>query len=96
MNKADLIDAALKESGYRLSKIECEELVTARLNKIMTSILNKEIVTIQNVGTFKVVMGKPRVGRVVKTGKTVAIPAKPRVKFKPSAYIKRRLFKVEV
>jgi nucleoid DNA-binding protein len=56
----------------------------ALIDTIAAALQRGESVQLKGFGTFAVVETKPRTGRNPRTGKPIEIPARRRVRFKPS------------
>ena len=56
----------------------------ALIDTIAAALKRGETVQLKGFGTFSVAETKPRTGRNPRTGKLIAIPARRRVRFKPS------------
>ena len=81
MNKAQLIDAIVKDTG--LSKTDANKTLESVLKNISKG-LKKAPVGLVGFGTFKQVKRKARIGRNPATGEKIKIAAKTVVQFKPS------------
>lgn len=80
--KGDLVDIVAKKANF--TKTDTDEIVTELFEAIKRTVKSGGYLTIQNFGTFELVRRKARKGTNFKTGKTIKIPAKNVVKFKPS------------
>ncbi len=86
MNKSELVEALSKDSG--LTKTESEKAINS-LVKIIESTLKKgNDVTLVGFGSFSVKTTAGRSGRNFKTGKTIEIPPRKSVRFKPGKNLK--------
>ena len=83
MNKEDLIKEL---SNHLFDKQQAKIAVDITLEIIKNSLQNGEKVVLSNFGTFKVKQSAPLVIKNPK-GQTVEVPAKMRVRFKPSENI---------
>lgn len=81
MNKAELITKISEKAD--VSKAVAEKLLNATLASIHEGLSNGENLTLVGFGTFSVVNRAARTGRNPQTGKSINIPAKNVVKFKP-------------
>ena len=81
MNKAELIANIAEKSD--VSKAFAEKLLNATLTSIHEGLTKDNNLTLVGFGTFSVVSRAARNGRNPQTGKTIKIPAKNVVKFKP-------------
>ncbi len=86
MNKAELI-AKIAEKA-EVSKAQSEKLLNATLSSIHDGLTKDGNLTLVGFGTFSVVKRAARKGRNPQTGKTIKIPAKNVVKFKPGKNLK--------
>jgi len=86
MNKSELVDALSKDSN--LTKVESERAINS-LVKIIESTLKKgQDVTLVGFGSFSVKTTAGRSGRNFQTGKTIEIPPRKSVRFKPGKNLK--------
>jgi DNA-binding protein HU-beta len=86
MNKAELIANVADKA--EVSKAQAEKLLNATLSSINEGLTNDGNLTLVGFGTFSVVKRAARKGRNPQTGKTIKIPAKNVVKFKPGKNLK--------
>ncbi len=86
MNKAELI-AKISEKA-EVSKAQAEKLLNATLTSINEGLTSDGNLTLVGFGTFQVVERAARKGRNPQTGKSIKIPAKKVVKFKPGKNLK--------
>lgn len=86
MNKAELI--AMIADKAEVSKAQAEKLLNATLSSINDGLTNDGNLTLVGFGTFSVVKREARKGRNPQTGKSIKIPAKNVVKFKPGKNLK--------
>lgn len=91
MNKADLIEAVLKNLGDDTTKKAAADSVDAVLNAISAGIKKDKVVQVIGFGTFKVTTRKARKGRNPKTGEAIKIKASKGVRFTPSSVLKGKL-----
>ena len=80
MNKGDLIVAVAAER--EISQREAGEVIDAVIDAITVGLLEDGEVTLRGFGSLKIVEAAARTGRNIKTGETIEIPARSRVKFK--------------
>lgn len=73
MNKAEIIDALVKETG--LKKKDCEAVFTATIGTIQKSLVKGEKVQIVGFGSFEVRKRNARKGRNPRTKQEITIPA---------------------
>jgi DNA-binding protein HU-beta len=81
MNKTDLIDAVATRSNT--TKAQTVTMLNGLLEVIQESLAGGDNVQLVGFGTFSVTERASREGRNPATGKTMTIPAKKVVKFKP-------------
>lgn len=80
MNKGDLIVAVATERG--ISQREAGEVIDTVLESMKEGLANDGEVTLRGFGSLKIVEAAARTGRNIKTGETIQIPERLRVKFK--------------
>lgn len=73
MNKTELIEAIVKETG--LKKKDAEAALAATLGAVETALANGEKVQLVGFGTFETKTRAAREGRNPKTGETIKIAA---------------------
>jgi DNA-binding protein HU-beta len=81
MNKGDLISKIADSAG--VTKKQASDALDAVLDSIEGALKKGDKVTLIGFGTFSVSKRDAREGRNPQTGKTIKIPAKKVVKFKP-------------
>lgn len=86
MKKKELIDYLANKTA--MAKIETDVIVTEIFEGIAELVAKGEKVSIPNFGKFEITETSERVGRNPATGEEIEIPAKNRVKFKPSSNLK--------
>lgn len=91
MNKAELIEAVLKNLGKDTSKKAAADAVDAVINAIATGIKKDKVVQVIGFGTFKVSQRAARKGRNPKTGEPIKIKASKSVRFSASSALKSKL-----
>lgn len=82
MNKADVVSRVAEKCG--MSNKEAKVAVNAVLDTIKEGVTSGEGVFLVGFGSMSVSHKSARMGRNPQTGKTLEIPAKNVVKFKPS------------
>lgn len=87
MNKHELIDKVYQSSGRRLTREQVENCLQLVIQTICEGLATDEEVKLKGLGSFKAVAGRARKGRNPRTGETVYIPPRKRVKFAPSALL---------
>ncbi len=86
MNKTQLVDAIVKETG--LKKKDAEASLNAVLNSIETALVNGDKVQLVGFGTFDVKTRGARTGRNPRTGATIDIPASKHPSFSAGSALK--------
>ncbi len=86
MNKAELVEALAKKTGYAKSQID--EILRETI-AVIAKTVKKEPVQLVGLGTFKPVKRKARVGVNPSTGEKMKIPARKALKFTASSNLKR-------
>jgi len=81
MNKTELIEAVASRTDT--SKTQTTTIVNALLEVIQEQLVKDDAVQLVGFGSFSVTNRAGREGRNPATGKTMTIPAKKVVKFKP-------------
>jgi DNA-binding protein HU-beta len=80
MNKSDLIAAVADKAG--LSRSQASAAVEAAIDSIVSTLKQGEDVRLVGFGTFQVVERAAGVGRNLRTGETIKIPASKAPKLK--------------
>ena len=83
MNKSELINAMAEKAG--LTKVQAKGALEAFMEAAKESLKKNDKISLIGFGTFSVTNSKARVGHNPRTGKSIKIPAKKVVKFKPGA-----------
>lgn len=83
MNKSELIDAIASDSG--LTKADSKRALDAFVDTTTKALKKGDKIALVGFGSFSVSKRSAREGRNPQTGKTIKIPAKNVVKFKPGA-----------
>lgn len=86
MNKSDLIAAVAEKSG--LSRAQASAAVEATIDTIVENLKKGTDVRLVGFGTFQVVQRAAGVGRNLRTGETIKIPATKAPKFKAGQVLK--------
>lgn len=86
MNKAELIDAIANDAN--LTKADAGKALDAFINNVKGALKKEERVALVGFGSWSVSERAERTGRNPQTGKTITIPAKKVVKFRPGAELK--------
>ena len=86
MNKLDLIHRLSRRFGF-LHR-EARVIVDSVLATLTQELVRGRRVELRGLGTFGTRQRRPSLGRVVKTGKTVPIPSRRRVYFRPGRELK--------
>jgi len=82
IGKEDLISMVAGRSG--IGKTETRRVLEAAFEVIPDVVTGGKQIQLRGFGTFKLVHRKARLGRNIKTGATVQVPAKDVIVFKPS------------
>ena len=89
MNKSELINAMAEKAG--LTKVQAKGALEAFVETTKASLKKGDKLALIGFGTFSVLQRKARMGHNPATGKSIKIPAKKVVKFKPgSAFAKMK------
>ena len=83
MNKAQLIDAIAEKAN--LTKADAKKALDAFVDATSDALKNGDRVALIGFGSFSVASRSARTGRNPQSGKTIEIPEKKVVKFKPGA-----------
>jgi DNA-binding protein HU-beta len=83
MNKAQLIDAIAEKAN--LTKADAKKALDAFVEATSNALKNGDRVALIGFGSFSVSSRSSRIGRNPQTGKSIEIPSKNVVKFKPGA-----------
>jgi DNA-binding protein HU-beta len=86
MNKSELVDALSKDSG--LTKSDSEKAVNSFIKAIGSALKAGDDVALVGFGSFSVKTTASRSGRNFQTGKTMQIPPRKSVRFKPGKNLK--------
>ena len=83
MNKLELIDAVAEKAG--MTKVDARKAIDAILDVTKAELKKDGKIALVGFGTMGVTKRPARQGRNPRTGKTIKIPAKKVVRFKPAA-----------
>ena len=89
MKKDDIISKMIEATN--MTKSEADKAMTAFLDSVKEGLMNGEKITNMGFGSFSVVERKARMGRNLKTGQEIEIPASKTVKFKPAEKLKEEV-----
>jgi integration host factor subunit alpha len=89
VTRADLAANIQKTAG--LTGTESYKIVDLFFNEIAESLIRGEEVKIANLGTFKILDKKERMGRNPKTGEPAVISARRVVSFRPSTEFRKKV-----
>lgn len=89
MKKKDLIEKLANELG--MSKTQTEVMFEEMFAAISKILEDGETVSIPRFGKFEISQTNARVGRNPKTGESIDIPEKNKVKFRPSQKLKEMI-----
>ena len=84
MTKNDLRE---KIAQFMPSKKEATVIVNKLFDEMLTALINGEKVVITGFGSFNLLVTQPKKGRNPKTGDTILIEPKKKIKFKQSKEI---------
>lgn len=87
MNKSNLIDAMAEDAG--ISKAAAKKALESFLGNVEKSLKQGDRVSLVGFGSWSVSKRDARTGRNPQTGKTIQIPAKNVVKFKPGSDLQK-------
>lgn len=87
MNKSNLVDAMAADAG--ISKAAAKKSLESFLENVQGSLKNGDRVSLVGFGSWAVSKRAAREGRNPQTGKTIKIPAKNVVKFKPGSGLQK-------
>ncbi len=85
MNKAELIDAMAEKAG--MTKVDARKALDAFMEVTKGAIKKDDKIALVGFGSFTVTKRAARKGHNPKTGKSINIPAKKVVRFKPASNI---------
>lgn len=91
MNKVELIEKIVEKTKH--SKAEAARVLEAVLESITETLANEEDIILVGFGTFLVKKRAARMGRNVKTGEAIQIPAKTVPAFKAGKSLKEAVNK---
>lgn len=83
MTKSDLARRIYQKHGGITLK-ESKNIVDLLFDIISTSLKESNHLVISGLGTFRVVLRKEKVGRIIKEGKAILVPKKKSIKFIPA------------
>jgi len=86
MNKQDVVNALADATG--MTKVDSAKAVDSLIDVITSSLVKGEKVTITGFGTFESRSVAARMGRNIKTGSPIKIPASRRPAFKAGKTLK--------
>ena len=89
MNKKEITAKMSKDAG--ITRLQARKAFQSLIGGIKSSLKKGKRVTFSGFGSFEVKMRKAREGRNPKTGETIDIPKKKRIKFNPSKGFKSAL-----
>ena len=81
LKKKDLIENLHQQTGFSLNY--SKKIINDLINIVITNISKGDFI-IKNIGTFKIINKKERVGRNPKTGKEYIISSRKAISFKVS------------
>ena len=74
-------------TGSGLTKDSVSTVIDMLLDGIIDAVAEGDKVSLSPIGTFKLAFRKERVGRNLKTGELITIPARRSIIFKPSTAV---------
>lgn len=89
MKKKEIIETVVESTGLPMKDVE--KVVNETIYAIADGISNKEDVMLRDLGTFKIVHRKTRIGRDFRTHKTITIPAQNIVVFTPCSQLREKV-----
>ncbi len=89
MSKREVTKLIAQDAGITL--MQAQKAYHGMLDGIKGALQRGQRVTFSGFGSFEIKTRNERKGRNPKTGETITIPAKRRVKFTPSRELKRNL-----
>jgi DNA-binding protein HU-beta len=89
MTKHELAD--MMSARINLSKSDCLMAIDGFIEVMNEALNNKNDIFLRGFGTFSIVNRKEKLGRLIKEGKSVVIPAYAAVKFKPCDKLKKNI-----
>jgi len=89
MGKKDFTARMAHEAG--ITHIQAQKAYSSLLNAVKQSLQTGKKVNLSGFGSFEIKAREARQGRNPKTGQTIAIPKKRRIKFTPSRLFKTTL-----
>jgi DNA-binding protein HU-beta len=90
MTKRDITHKMAKDAG--ITALQAEKAFRSMMSGIKEALIREERVTFSGFGSFEIKHRKGRRGRNPKTGETIQVPPKKRVKFIPSNILKSELY----
>lgn len=86
MIKQDIVNKVAARNGYEPAHVKymLEEILGA----IADALRDGDNVYLRTFGTFAVYTASPKMARIISRNESMVIPARPRVKFKASTYIR--------
>lgn len=84
--KEDLIERVAEKTN--LTKREATEIVEATFEGLQNLLVAGKKVEIREFGTFRPVLRRAKLGRIISTGQTVAVPPRMAPKFVPGKVLK--------
>ena len=89
MNKKQITHKMSKDAG--ITALQAEKAFQSLFKGITNALKKGERVTFSGFGSFEIRRRKARKGRNPKTGQSIQIPHKNRIKFNPSKILKDKL-----
>lgn len=89
MKRVDIVKRTSERLG--LDFVDTNDVVTVFLSELGKALSEGENVTLRGLGAFTVLKTKPRPVNDMRRGVPMMLPARKKVKFKPSIYINNKL-----
>ncbi|HLS29565.1 MAG TPA: HU family DNA-binding protein [Flavobacteriaceae bacterium] len=89
MNKSNLIDAMAEDAG--ITKAAAKKTLESFLENVEGALSRGDRVSLVGFGSWSVTRRAAREGRNPQTGKTIKIPAKNVVKFRPGSGLQKAI-----
>ncbi len=87
MRKRDIVLKISQDTGIK--QVVVKEIVQRALDSILEALKEGKRIELRNFGVFQIKRRRRRIGRNPKTGKTVSVPERRVVTFKPGLEMKK-------
>lgn len=92
MQKSEFVKKVRENMGEgAISQAKTEEVISATFELIAKAMEERDKVSIPGFGSFESQLSAPRVGKNPRTQEPIPIPARYKVKFKPSSLLSQRV-----